>query len=138
MKYIAEKGDPFIKLALRCPAVDMYDVLTGRIMSDDDLAAIKKNKPVLIDFDRKVKITKDFLAELKENDITVLDYKSIGDDIIIIHGTKDEIVPFDAAEKFAADNGIAFYPVDGADHRFSDPHKMDAAIDLILSSFSMK
>ena len=138
LKYIAEKGDPFIKLALRCPAVDMYDVLTGRIMSDDNLAAIKKNKPVLIGFDRKVKITKDFLAELKENDITVSDYKSIGDDTIIIHGTKDEIVPFDAAEKFAADNGIAFYPVDGADHRFSDPQKMDTAIDLILSSFSMK
>ena len=138
LKYIAESGDPFIKLALRCPAVDMYDVLTGRIMSDDDLAAIKKNKPVLIGFDRKVKIIKDFLAELKENDITVSDYKSIGDDTIIIHGTKDEIVPFDAAEKFAADNGIAFYPVDGADHRFSDPQKMDTAIDLILSSFSMK
>ena len=138
LKYISEKGNPFIKLALRCPAIDMYDVLTERIMSDDDLSVITKNKPVLIGFDRKVKVTKEFLTELKENDITASDYASIGEDTVIIHGTKDEIVPFDVVEKFADDNGIAFYPVDGADHRFSDPQKMDTAIDRIVLSFSMK
>lgn len=138
LKYISEKGNPFIKLALRCPAVDMYDVLTERIMTDDDLTAVEKNKPVLIGFDRKVKITKDFLTELKDNDILDLDYTLIGDDAIIIHGTKDEIVPFDVVEKFADDNGIALFSVEGADHRFSDPQKMDTAIDRIMISFSIK
>lgn len=138
LKYIAENGNPFVKLALRCPAVNMYEVLTERIMTDNDLIAINKGKPVLIGFDRKVKITKDFLAGLKENDITLADYSMIGDQTVIIHGTKDEIVSFDTVKHFSDKNGISFYPVDGADHRFSDPQKMDLAIDRILLTFSMK
>lgn len=138
LKYIAENGNPFVKLALRCPAVNMYEVLTEKIMTDDDLIAVNKGKPALIGFDRKVKITKNFLAELKENDITLADYSMIRDQTVIIHGTKDEIVSFDTVKYFAENNGLNFYPVEGADHRFSDPQKMDLAIDRILSSFSLK
>ena len=45
----------------------------------------------------------------------------------ILHGTADEIVSFDVARQFAEDNVIEFVAVDGADHRFHDPKKMDAA-----------
>lgn len=138
LRYIAENGCPFRKVALRCPAVNMYDSMTARIMKDGDLDLIKKGKPALVGFDRKVKITRDFLSELKECDITQIDFSSFADDIAIIHGTKDEIIPYDISKAFAEKNGLHFFTVDAADHRFTDPAKMDEAIDLIRTFFSMK
>ena len=135
LKYIVENGDPFVMTALRCPAVNMYDTLTNSIVSDDDMKKLSKGKPVSVGFDRKVKITREFMTELKENDISVIDYSGYADKMIIIHGTKDEIVPFDFVQKFSEKNGIEFVPVEAADHRFSDPHKMDKAIEIISDSF---
>ena len=138
LKYIHEHGDPFLKVALRCPAVCMYEVLTERIFSDRDIAAIKKGKPAAVGFDRKVKVTGDFLSELQTCDITVLDYERYADDIVIVHGTKDEIVPFEASRAFADKNGILFIPVEAADHRFCDPDKLDEAIDNMLEFLELR
>ena len=49
--------------------------------------------------------------------------------------TKDEVVPFEDSRMFADNNLIEFIPVEGADHRFQDPKKMDAAIKHIQTFF---
>jgi hypothetical protein len=49
----------------------------------------------------------------------------------IAQGTADELVPFDAVQSFAGRNGISMVTVEGADHRFLDPAKMD----LVLRTF---
>ena len=54
LKYIAEHGNPFRKIALRCPSINMYTTITNRLMTADDMEKIRKNKPVLVGFDRKV------------------------------------------------------------------------------------
>jgi len=36
LKYISERGNPFNRIALRCPAVNMFDVLTRTIMKSDE------------------------------------------------------------------------------------------------------
>ena len=46
LKYIAEHGNPFGKIGLRCPAVRMYDVLSQRIISPVEQRMLMKNKPV--------------------------------------------------------------------------------------------
>ena len=62
LKYIAEHGyNPFRKLALRCPAITIYDSMIHRIMSQDDYDKILKGKPVLVGFDRKIKSGMPFL-----------------------------------------------------------------------------
>ena len=137
LKYIYDNGNPFIKTVLRCPAIDMYDVLTERIMTSEELDSIRKGKPALVGFDRKVKVTKRILSELKENDICSFDFSSFKDRIAMIHGTKDEIVSFDAVKRFAEKNSIPFYPVDSADHRFTNPQKMDEVIHRMLAEFSI-
>ena len=43
-------------------------------------------------------------------------------------------IPHDVAEE----NGIAFEPVEGADHRFQNPKHMDDAISRIAAFFGMK
>lgn len=132
LKYIAEHGNPFGKIGLRCPAVKMYDVLSQCIISPNEQRALMKNKPVPVGFDRKIRISRQFLDELKAADITTWDFRPFADDILILHGTKDEIVPIGSAEKFADKNDILFFSVEGADHRFIDPLKMDAAVNDII------
>ena len=138
LKYISEHGNPFKKTALRCPAVRLYDVLVNAIMSEDDKNRIRKGKPALIGFDRKVEIDKTFLDSVEQADLTQQDFLSYADDLLILHGTKDEIVPFDEVKAFAENNVIDFEPIENADHRFQSPEKMDLAIAKICAFFGLK
>lgn len=135
LKYLAEKGNPFRKVALRCPAVNMYAVLTSAILASDELEALQKGKEVAVGFDRKVLVTPPFLQELEEKDIRRYDYLDYAEDILILHGTDDEIVPLEAARDFCEKQLIEFVPIEGADHRFRNPLKMDEAIRQILTFF---
>ena len=69
LKYISESCDPFAKIALRCPAVNMADVLTKTIMSAEELDGILKGKSVQVGFDRKIEVDRRFVAELEASDI---------------------------------------------------------------------
>ena len=137
LKCIFEQGNPFRKIVLRCPAVNMYDVLTATIMSSGDLEKLKKGKDIPVGFDRKILIGQSFLDDLKQNDIQTRDYLDFAEDILILHGTADEVVPFDASAAFADNNLIEFLPIEGADHRFRDAAKMEAAIKAILAFFAL-
>lgn len=135
LQYIRRCGDPFRALALRCPAIPMYQVLTDCVIPEDAQALLRRGKPALVGFDRKVKVTQDFLKELQAADLMERDFRQIADTAVVIHGTKDEIVPFDAVRAFAETNGIPFFPVEKADHRFSDPKKLDEAMEIMLAAF---
>lgn len=129
--YTAKYGMPFKRLAMRCPAISMYDVLVQGIIRDDDMAKLAKGKPALVGFDRKVKVDQPFLDSLKEADIRTYDYLDYAEDILILYGTKDEIIPRKDLEDFAENNLVELEAVENADHRFSDPKIMDAAIHRI-------
>lgn len=137
LKYIAEHGNPFRKVGMRCPAVNMYDVLTTAIMSSDERDKVTNGEEVPVGFDRKIMVSPSFLEELRSCDVQTMDFRSVAEDLLILHGTADEIVPFEAGKSFAEGNGIAFRPVEDADHRFQDPAKMEAAIESILEFFAL-
>ena len=137
LKYLAEHGNPFRKVALRCPAIPMLATFLDVIATKTDLQQLEAGKTVLIGFDRKVKISRQFIEDLRNADVTENAYFDYADDIIIVHGTADEIVPFEASVAFADDNVIEFFAVEGADHRFHDPKKMDAAIARIIAFFEL-
>ena len=137
LKYLAEHGMPFEKAALRCPAVPMREVLERSIMTEENRALLAKGKDALVGFDRKIKVSADFLRELRETDITKYSYLELAEDLLILHGTKDEIVPFAAVQTFAEENLIEFVPVENADHRFMDPGKMTEAIQRIDAFFAL-
>ena len=136
LKYIADHGNPFRKAAMRCPAVNMYDVLTTAIMTADDMDKLKKGKEAAVGFDRKIMVGMPFLEELRSCDVQVMDFLPVADDLLILHGTADEIVPFAAGKAFAERNVIEFVPVEGADHRFQNPLKMEIAIKTMLEFFA--
>lgn len=137
LKYILENGNPFRKIALRCPAVNVYDVMTTTIMSPTDHERLKKGKDIPVGFDRKVMIGMSLLEEMKANDIQQLDFIDYAEDILIIHGTEDEIVRFDVVRDFAENNVIEFVPVEGADHRFRNERKMEIAMKTILDFYAL-
>lgn len=138
LKHISEHGSPFKKLALRCPAVDMYGVITGTVMTEEDRRRLEKGKPVQIGFDSKIRIDKPFVESLKEADITGRDFLDHAEDILIVHGTEDEVVPFDKVRDFAENNLIELEAVEGADHKFRDPLKMDRVLKAFAAFFGMK
>lgn len=65
-------------IAMRSPAVNMYDVLCS-LLTDTDHVQLAKGKDVLMGFDRKIAVSPAVLAELKEEDITAFDYSGIAD-----------------------------------------------------------
>ena len=135
LKYISEHPNPFRKIALRCPAVDMYDVLNRAIMGQDELDAIRRGRGVQVGFDRKVPVTGALLEALKANDLRQRDFLDFADDVLILHGTADEVVPFDSGRSFAEDNLMEFIPVEGADHRFSNPVHLSLANKRVMEFF---
>ena len=90
----------------------------------------------MVGFDRKVRVDRTFLEEISANDVTQYDYSDYAYDILVIHGTGDEIVPMEPVKEFAENSFLDFIPVEGADHRFHDPKKMDEAILQIESFFT--
>ncbi|MBO5109961.1 MAG: alpha/beta fold hydrolase [Clostridia bacterium] len=137
LKYVKEHGNPFMKIALRCPAVNMYDVLTTAIMNEDDMVPLRKGKERMIGFDRKIPVDLPFLLELQENDVRAWDFLDYAEDIRILHGTADELVSFDEVQHFADEQLIEFVPVERADHRFKDPLKMELAMKSILDFYKL-
>jgi alpha-beta hydrolase superfamily lysophospholipase len=135
LKYLADHGNPFQKVALRAPAINMKSTLMGTIASQGDADKLAAGKPVLVGFDRKVKISPDFIDSLVEADIRNIPYFDYADDILVIHGTADEVVPFQDSVAFCDDNVIELVPIEAADHRFHDPKKMDAAIARIIAFY---
>ena len=135
LKYISEHGSPFRRIALRCPAIDMYDVLTRTIMRNDEFERIQKGKEVEAGFDRKIIVTPSLLEDLKAADIRQRDFLDYAEDILILHGTKDEVVPLEDSQSFADNNLIEFIPIEGADHRFQSLVHMSLATKYVIEFF---
>jgi len=128
LKYIHDNISPFEKIVLRCPAVTFYSSLRSKIMTPEAVEKADAGKDVLVGFDRKVKICPEFIGEIRAFDVMKEDFMDRADDILVIHGTKDEIIPFEASRDFADSNVIEFMAMEKADHRFMDPHIMNLAI----------
>lgn len=133
LKYIHDHGNPFSKLALRSPAITIYESVMNKIIDADGMELISKGKDAAVGFDRKTNINKQFLDELKDSDVRKYEYLDEFEKIMVIHGTADEMIDFDAVKSFADDNLMEFIPVEGADHRFQNYAAMGNAIRDIIT-----
>jgi len=138
LKYIADHGNPFKKVVLRSTAVTMHDILVNTIMNADDRNAIANGEVVKPGFDVKIPVTASFVDSLADADIRKNDYRNFQSDILMIHGTDDEIVPYSDAADFAEKQGITLHTVTGADHRFSEQNHKENAITRACEFFDLK
>lgn len=135
LKYISEHENPFEKIALRCPALTMHRLLVNTVMTEDERQKLSRVRELPVGFAKKVRITKAFVDELAETDITQWDFSDYMDTVVIAHGTADEIVPYAPVKEFADSNGIDLLSVEGADHRFTDPKKLERALNEFITFF---
>ena len=77
------------------------------------------------------------IASLQAADITRLDYSPLANQVLILQGTKDEVVPITEVQAFAEANQMDFIPIENADHRFVDQKKMTEAIQYIEAFFDL-
>ena len=103
----------------------------------EKISELQKGKEIAVGFDRKISVGLPFLEELRQNDIRQGEYLDWAEDILILHGTEDEIVPFDQVRDFCEEQLIEFVPVEGADHRFRSQRAMDQAIKCILDFYAL-
>lgn len=135
LSYLAREGNPFRAVALRCPAVHMHQVITRAIMGPEETAQLEKGKDALVGFDRKIPVSREFLEQLRANDIRQLDYSALAGSVLILQGTRDEIVEYDQVLEFCLDQNLEFLEIPDADHRFRHPGTLELAHKEILNFF---
>ena len=134
LRYLSEHESPFRKTVLRCPAIPFHAVIAP-LISADAAEKLAKGRAAMIGFDKKIPVTAEFMAEIRENDVTTRDLTAHMDDVLILHGTEDEIVPFGPVQAFADENLIECVPFEKTDHRFQSLTSMGNAIAETLRFF---
>ena len=102
---------------------------------EPDQVKLKKGREIQIGFERKMKIDQGFLDSLQNFDLMNYEYFDYAEDILMIHGTQDQMIPLEQAEAFAENNVIRLIPIEGANHPFQNPNHMALAIHEIISFF---
>ena len=105
LRYLHDVGNPFARIALRCPGLRMYELMK-RNVSTDDLKKLAKGKEVLVGFERKLKIDQQLLDDLQAGDVRQWEYFDMADDMLILHGTAETTVDIADSRQFAEDNVI--------------------------------
>ena len=132
LKYIHDHGNPFVRLALRSPAITIYESVLANMLAEGDMDLLEKGKDALIGFDRKIAVSKDFIEDIRRTDVRKYDYLDEIEKIIIIQGTGDEIIDCNEVYEFADNNLIEYVPVEGADHRISKTSDMGNVIKRVI------
>jgi len=135
--YLTRFGNPFTRIALRVPALNIYSNLTSDI-TDEEWKKLDKGKDIIRGYTRKIKVSEEFLDQLKAAPVTDKDFMDFADQMLIIAGSKDQYTSVDQIRDFCEKNVIEYQVVENADHPFTDPSLMDYAISLIIDWFGEK
>lgn len=116
-------------VVLRCPALDMKNIFLKSILKISYKEFMEKGICVL-GFERNIIITKKYYEELLKNDIFKMYNKE--NDILIIHGTNDNIAPISDSIKFQNKfkDEVKLYKIEGADHRFKKEGEIEKVINV--------
>ena len=135
LRYLVDKGNPVTSIVLRAPGLRMHDLMLKNV-EEADRGRLEKGREVEVGFERKMKIDRSIFDELAAVDVRKYEYFDWADDMLVIHGTKDEMVPFEDSRQFCDNNVIELFAVEGADHSFRNPQYMDMAIHRVIEFFS--
>ena len=125
------------KVVLRCPAISMAKIFEKTLLIEKmTLEEFKKQGHIQEGFARRFNVTYSMYEDLLEND--VLNKYNSNNNILIIHGTKDEVAPISDSiklqEKFS--KYIKLDKIEGANHRFQEEGKLDKVIEIATEYIS--
>ena len=120
----------FDHIILRSPAIKMYDVIENNILTEQMKLELTKNGYFHYGFERILKVSREFINELKDQNVFNLYGNQNLDYISIIHGTEDDVVPISDSNIFSNIHNCTIYPIEGADHRYKKNGELDKVIEI--------
>lgn len=113
------------KMILRAPAVTMPRVLLESVLKTTP-EEFENRKVIECGFERKIKLPYSFYESLTRHDPFAKEY---GNDILVIHGGKDDIVPLTDVESFVKSrDGVKLFVIKDADHRFKNKGEIELIV----------
>ena len=118
-KLIKDDINEFKNIVLRCPAIDMKNILKN-VLIKGDIEKFKSDGRIKAGLEGKTELTYSFYEDLCKNDILKLYNKK--EKILILQGTEDDVAPIqDTYEFVKKDNeNIKLIPLEGVKHKMSN------------------
>lgn len=129
LQHLSRQDEDLHKVILRAPAIFMADVLEFAILPFNNYSAEDLNKTIDLGFENQMLINKQFLDDLKYNNLEKT--PKTKNFLYVIQGKKDNIVNYKMNETFFND----YYPnkhkiiyFENADHRFKKAGELERII----------
>lgn len=126
----------FNHIILRSPAIKMYDVVMNNLLTEQMKSELSKRGYFYYGFERILKVSLKFIKELSEENVFELYGDRQLDNISIIHGTEDDVVPISDSNQFSSIHNCTIYPIKGADHRYKKEGELSKVIDIATKIIS--
>ena len=119
------------KVILRCAALTMPRLLWAELGKAKQQQLDQGQDVWLDSYEPPIMISPAFIRSMLAHD-PFEECRPRMADILLIHGTADEIAPVEEARRFSRRFGYPLLEIEGADHRFQGEGQMDRLIDVAL------
>lgn len=118
------------RIILRAPAVTMARSFMECIVSVTEKEFLEAGGATC-GFERKMFVPYEFYRDLLDNSVAVPE-----EEILIIHGTEDDVIPYEAVKTLAEEHPqVRLISVEGADHRFKGPGECEMIVEKSVQWF---
>ena len=114
------------KIVLRCPAICMDKIFKNAILKEP-FHVFKERGYTVVGYERELKVNFSFYKELEENQI-FQKYQEKNNQILIIHGDKDDTAPIEDSRRFQKEHDTEMIVIKGADHRFKKEGELEKVV----------
>lgn len=129
-KLIKEEKNEFKNIILRCPAIDMKNILI-KVLINGDLEQFQKEGKIQAGFEKQKQLSYSFYEDLCKNDILKLYNKK--EKILILQGTEDAVAPIKDTYEFVEKDkeNIKLIPLEGVKHKMTN-EEVEIVMDIVM------
>lgn len=129
-KLVKDEKNEFKNIVLRCPAIDMKNILINTLIKGN-AEMFKAEGKIKGGFDGKKELKYSFYEDLCEHDILKIYNKK--EKMLIIQGVEDDIAPIKDTYEFVKKDSenIKLIPLEGVKHKMTN-EELEMLIDLML------
>ena len=129
-KLIDEERNEFKNIVVRCPAIDMKNILI-KVLINGDLEQFQKEGKIQAGFEKQKQLSYSFYEDLCKNDILKLYNKN--EKILILQGTEDAVAPIKDTYEFVEKDkeNIKLIPLEGVKHKMTN-EEVEIVMDIVM------
>lgn len=135
-KLIKEDKNEFKNIVLRCPAIDMKNILIN-VLIKGDLERFQKDGKIKAGIEGKKELTYSFYEDLCAHDILKLYDKKVK--MLILQGTEDDVAPIQDTYEFAKKDSenIKLIPLEGVKHKMTK-EELERLVEIVMQELRIK